>query len=67
MRIEAKKDFGSRECPACAVSVPANSNRCPICGYFFPAEPRPRRTARIAAALLMLFLLALMLAWGLLR
>lgn len=37
------KDFGKRECPACACEVAANNNRCPICGYEFPNwTPRSR-------------------------
>ncbi len=42
MRIHPDKDFGVRECPGCAVEVPANHNRCPICGYEFP-HPSPRQ------------------------
>jgi hypothetical protein len=36
MAIDLQKNFGKRECPACACEVAANHNRCPICGYEFP-------------------------------
>ena len=39
------------------MDVPANTNRCPICGYEFPSRPPRRRAAIVAAALLMLALL----------
>ena len=42
MKIESDRDFGTRECPSCAVEVAANQNRCPICGYDFP-QPGPFR------------------------
>lgn len=38
MKIDSQTDFGTRECPGCAVKVPTNENRCPICGYQFPAR-----------------------------
>ena len=37
MKIRDDVDFGTRECPGCACEVAANENRCPICGYEFPA------------------------------
>lgn len=56
MRIRDDVDFGTRECPGCACEVAANENRCPICGYEFPA-PRGlhRGSAWIAVGLLALF------------
>jgi len=39
MGIDLNKQFGHRECPSCATEVPANNNRCPICGYEFPVTP----------------------------
>ncbi len=42
VRIDADKTFPPRECPGCAMEVPANNNRCPICGYDFP-NPSPRQ------------------------
>ena len=56
MKVQTGKDFGERECPSCACNVPANSNRCPICSYEFPALPR-RKGLALAAGLLMLFIL----------
>lgn len=59
MKIDAAKDFGVRECPQCAVDVPANENRCPICGYEFPNEPASRKRAKWILAFLMLVLFIL--------
>ncbi len=61
MKIDPERDFGTRECPACACDVPANSNRCPICGYLFPNPSLARRRFKIAAALIMLALLLALL------
>ncbi len=61
MKIDTDRDFGTRECPACATEVPANNNRCPICGYEFPNPTPMQRGVRLWGALLMLvILLALM-------
>ena len=38
VKIDPHARFPVRECPGCAVEVPANENRCPICGYEFPAR-----------------------------
>ena len=58
MRIDTGRDFGTRECPACAVEVAANENRCPICGYEFPGHPDSRFSRmRWPAAILMLLLI----------
>lgn len=63
MKIDAKHDFGTRECPACACRVPANENNCPICGYPFPAKSTlSRRAPLIAIVLLLLFVVPLLLA-----
>jgi len=61
VKIDPARDFGTRECPACACDVPANSNRCPICGYLFPNPSPARRRFKIAAALIMLALLLALL------
>lgn len=62
MRIDAHKDFGRRECPSCAVEVPANNNRCPICGYEFTHPTPARKYLNVWGALLLLaILLAILL------
>jgi len=64
MSIDAKKDFGTRECPSCACEVQANHNRCPICGYEFPNPSPVRRGMKLWGALIMLAILAaLLLRW----
>ena len=63
MKIDSQKSFGLRECPSCATEVPANNNRCPICGYDFPARgPLHRNLIWIVAGLLALLLLPLLLS-----
>lgn len=57
MRIQADKRFELRECPACGTEVSENNNRCPICGYEFPAPTPRQRFARMGGALIMLLLL----------
>lgn len=59
MRIEASREFGARECPSCACEVPANSNRCPICSYHFPAPNIRQRRMRFWGAIIMLALIVL--------
>lgn len=66
MNVDAGRNFGERECPACACRVPANHNRCPICGYEFPQTPPRRQGMKVGGALLMLALF-LFLALGLSR
>ena len=62
MKIDPHADFGTRECPNCAVQVPANENRCPICGYEFPGRsPLQRNLLWIVILLLLLLLLPLLL------
>jgi len=63
MKIEVSKSFGERECPSCATPVPANSNRCPICGYVFPALTHRQRGLKIGASLLMIALLLALWLW----
>jgi uncharacterized paraquat-inducible protein A len=61
MKIDSQSDFGTRECPGCAVEVPANENRCPICGYEFPVRGALHRNLGwIAALVLAAFLLLLL-------
>ena len=63
MKIDSQHDFGKRECPGCAMEVPANCNRCPICGYAFPRRSGLQRgLAWIVALLLVLLLLPLLLS-----
>jgi hypothetical protein len=66
MKIDHATVFGPRECPSCACEVPANHNRCPICGYEFPNASPIQRGMKWWGALLMLALLAAMLLWALL-
>ena len=66
MRVDDSRKFGARECPACACEVEANQNRCPICGYEFPAPSALQRGLKWGGAFLMLLLLLLVLLWGLL-
>ncbi len=61
MRIDPSQTFGPRECPACACEVPANNNRCPICGYEFPNPTPGRQRMKFWGALLMLALLLILL------
>lgn len=56
MKINPQSNFGVRECPGCATEVPANENRCPICGYEFPGRGLLHRNL-IWIVLLMLALL----------
>lgn len=64
MRILDSTDFGTRECPSCACEVPANNNRCPICGYLFPAPSPRQRHMKLWGALLMLALMLLVYVIG---
>ena len=54
MRIVTDKAFPDRECPGCAMVVPGNNNRCPICGYEFPHAPVWRRPLLAVVAVLLL-------------
>ena len=63
MKIDPHAKFPTRECPGCAVEVPANENRCPICGYAFPGRgPLQRNLPWIVAFLLALLLIPLWLS-----
>ncbi len=63
MKIDSQTAFGTRACPGCAVEVPANENRCPICGYEFPGRgPLQRQLIWIVVLLLGLLLIPLWLA-----
>ena len=66
MKIESNARFGTRECPSCATEVPANNNRCPICGYVFLQPTPTQRNLRLWGAILMLALF-LILILGLVR
>ncbi|MDZ4200443.1 MAG: helical backbone metal receptor [Kiritimatiellia bacterium] len=59
MRIKPQKIFPLRDCPGCAMSVPANENRCPVCGYEFPGARRPARIYIVLSGLVALALLTL--------
>ncbi len=64
MKIDPHADFPARECPGCAVAVPANENRCPICGYEFPARGLLHRNLLwIVLLCLALLLIPLLLSW----
>lgn len=56
-----------RECPACALDVPADADVCPMCGYEFPVQSAGlRMSAWLFVALMILFavpLLAWLLGW----
>ena len=64
MKIEAQKSFEMRECPSCAMEVPANNNRCPICGYQFLQPTPTQRNLKLIGAIVMLTLF-LVLIFGL--
>ena len=61
MRIDAQKPFGTRECPSCATEVPANNNRCPICGYVFLQPTSTQRNMKLIGAIVMLVLFLIMI------
>jgi uncharacterized paraquat-inducible protein A len=63
MKIEPHTPFLVRECPGCAVEVPANENRCPVCGYEFPVRGNLHRNLGwLVLLMLLLLLLPLLLA-----
>ena len=46
----------TRECPACALEVPADATECPYCGYEFPvARPGVRPMTWVMIGLMLLF------------
>ena len=61
MKIDTTRQFGVRECPNCATEVPANNNRCPICGYVFLTPTPLQRDMRFWGAILMLVLFLIMI------
>ncbi len=61
MRIEADKNFGTRECPSCGLEVAINENRCPVCDYEFPNPPAPPRPLAVVGWVLFGILLAAIL------
>ena len=64
MKIDDQKPFGMRECPSCATEVPANNNRCPICGYGFLQPTSTQRNMNIIGAIVMLVLfLTMIFGW----
>ena len=67
MRVDPDAEFGTRSCPGCACEVPANNNRCPVCRYEFPDEPRWARSllAVIAIGLVLVLLFVWVVARGL--
>ena len=63
MKIDPQAKFQTRECPGCAVAVPANENRCPICGYEFPGRgPLHRNLLWIVLLFLALLLIPILLS-----
>ena len=60
MNIDAHRSFPVRECPGCAMDVPANHNRCPLCGYQFPGAGPFRRRLPFWGSLGLLILFALL-------
>jgi hypothetical protein len=45
-----------KECPSCAMEIPAKSNTCPVCSYEFPGNgQRGLRWIALILALLFLF------------
>jgi len=61
MKIDSQKPFGLRECPSCATEVPANNNRCPICGYAFLQPTSTQRKMKLIGAIVMLVLFLIMI------
>ena len=64
MKIEAQKSFGTRECPSCAMEVPANNNRCPICGCIFLRPTPTQRNMKLIGAIVMLVLFLILIFGG---
>lgn len=56
-------EIAPKECPSCAMEVPADAEVCPVCDYEFPV---PKASTRISAwlfvALMVLFAVPL-LVW----
>lgn len=45
----------NRECPSCALSIDAQADVCPYCGYDLPRTAFSIKAAAVAFALLMLW------------
>ena len=58
MKIISDQEYGTRECPSCAVDVPENSNTCPICGYAFPHPSTRQKHMKLWGAVIMLGIFA---------
>lgn len=52
-----------RECPACALSVPADAETCPMCGYEFPLPKAGMRLSAWLFVILMVLFAVPLLAW----
>jgi hypothetical protein len=61
MKIDTDSAFGTRECPSCATEVPANNNRCPICGYEFLHGTAAQRHLKFWGAIVMLVLFVILI------
>jgi hypothetical protein len=61
MKIDVQKSFGTRECSSCAAEVPANGNRCPICGYQFLQPTPTQRNLKLFGAIVMLVLFVILI------
>ena len=61
MKVDSQKEFGNRECPSCATEVPANNNRCPICGYVFLQPTPTQRNMKLIGAIVMLVLFVVLI------
>lgn len=44
----------TRECPSCALEVPADVDECPYCGYEFPEQKRGVKSFTLLFVVLML-------------
>jgi predicted nucleic acid-binding Zn ribbon protein len=44
-----------RECPSCALTIPADADECPYCGYDLPRQKSSLRLAAILMALLLIW------------
>ena len=52
-----------RECPACALTVPADADECPMCGYEFPVQSAGFRMSAWLFVVLMVLFAVPLLAW----
>lgn len=56
MASEAGIMMKKKECPSCAMNIPAESKECPICGYEFPRTNTSLKWIAILLALFFLYL-----------